>query len=90
MKGKNETLKLEGDVVGLAKSITIKKGEDFYKLTIWIQREGIPVNETKNVLDEIEEIIDLKMNETIKRDIGVVEKVEKKEITSQKMDVDVW
>jgi hypothetical protein len=90
MKGKNETLKLEGDVVGLAKSITIKKGEDFYKLTIWIQREGIPVNETKDVLDEIEKIIDLKMNETIKGDIGVVEKVEKKEITSQKMDVDVW
>jgi len=56
-----------GNIIGMAKSLTLKKGEDFYKVSIWVQKE-VNEKDVEKVLKEIEEVIDRKLEESLNKE----------------------
>lgn len=54
------------DIVGISKSLTIKLGEGFIKVNVWIQK-SLNGKKEKVVLDEIEKVIDEKLEEAINK-----------------------
>lgn len=63
MKGK--TIESE-EVVGMSKTLTVKLGDDYLKVNVWMQKSLIK-NKEKEILNEIEKVIDEKIEEAISK-----------------------
>lgn len=59
--------KVNNNLVGLSKSLTIKFGEDFLKVNVWIQKEISEKEKEEKVLEKLEKIIDEQLEKSIEK-----------------------
>jgi len=93
------------EVVGMAKNITVKLGENFFKVSVWMQKAFSPKDPPEKVFEEVERIIDKKLEEALSKfqiegfelpSEEKVQKVKEKNNNKQKIekieeiDIDVW